>query len=127
MLDPLVHLANQRIVKVSADLEFQLSKINGSGPTLLILDRLRTKAAQSLAGLAIVDAEDVKAVRTLQNEVKRYDEWIGEMAAIIAEGKTLDQQTSAQDRDDLLDMLSQTPEGQQEAIELGLVDDLRTD
>lgn len=127
MLDPLVQLAQQRIVKASADLEVQLSQLTGGGPAIEILKLLREKAAESLACLVIVDAEDPKAIRTLQNEVKRYDEWIAWLRQIISEGRAIDAQTTVDEREELLDLLTQTPEGIQEAIDLGLVDDIPRD
>lgn len=119
--DPIVRLAKLRIIKASADLEVQLSERNGGGPAIEIMRRLRDRAAESLAALAICDAEDCSAVRTLQNEVKRYDEWVAWLREIISEGIAYDQEMNEAEREDMLDLLTATPEGQQQAVELGLL------
>ncbi len=129
-IDPIVRLAQLRIVRLSAELEVELSDKNGGGPALEMLRRLRDRAAESLAALALADLfteNGIKAAITLQNEVKRYDEWLVWMREIIAEGKAYDQQMQQDEREELLDLLTQTEEGQQEALALGLVDDLPRD
>lgn len=125
--DPVYRLAKLRIIKLSADLEVQLASVPGGGPTVEILRRLQHNAAESLAALAVCDTEDPKMIRLLQNEVKRYDEWLAWMKSIVAEGKLADQEISAQEREEMLDYLSQTPEGAQQAIDLGLIDDVPQD
>lgn len=120
-IDPIVRLAKLRIIKASADLEVQLSERNGGGPAIEIMRRLRDRAAESLAALAICDAEDKGAIRTLQNEVKRYDEWVAWLREIISEGIAYDQEMNEAEREDMLDLLTATPEGQQQAVELGLL------
>lgn len=123
--DAIDRIAKLRIIKASADLEVQIAMRSGSAPTLLILRELRKRAAESLAGLAFVNLHDPKGfieAVTLQNEVKRYDEWVVWMQELISRGKEFDQEISAEDREDLLDTLVQTPEGQQEAINLGLIE-----
>lgn len=119
--DPLVRLAHQRIIKASADLEVQISSVKGGGPSIEILRRLRDRAAESLAALATVDAEEPKAIRLLQNEVKRYDEWLAWLRDIIAEGIAYDREFTEQERNELLEFLTTTADGEQQAIELGLV------
>ncbi len=127
MSDPLVLLAKQRIIKASADLEVQLSEKNGGGPAIEILRRLRDRAAESLAALATVDAEDAKAIRMLQNEVKKYDEWVGDIRSIIAEGVSLDREMQENEREELLDVLVRDVDGEQQAVALGLIDAGPTD
>lgn len=123
--DPVLRLAQLRMIRASADLETQLSNKQGGAPALYVLQCLKEKAAQALAALAFVDALDWKAITKLQNEVKRYDEWITDLAQLIGEGKQIVRQMTEADRDEMLDVLLSTPEGQEEAIALGLVDDLR--
>jgi hypothetical protein len=82
--DPIVRLAKLRIIKASADLEVQLATRNGSAPAIHILMCLRERAAESLAALATCDTENPQAIRILQNEVKRYDEWVIWMRELIA-------------------------------------------
>lgn len=123
--DPILRLSRLRIIKASADLEVQIATKSGSAPTLEILRRLRERAAESLQLLAFLnfhDPQDIIKAITLQNEIKRYDEWVAWMGEIISEGKAYDQQFSDAEREEFLDVLVSTPEGQQEAISLGLVD-----
>lgn len=125
--DPLFRMAKQRIVKVSADLEVQIAAVPGGGPCVEILRRLQDRAAESLAVLATADFTQVKEIVALQNEVKRYDEWLGWMRDIIHEGKAYDRQFTEDDRKELLDMLMGSEEGMQQAVELGLIDDIPRD
>src|ERR1035437_9725470 len=118
--DPILRLAKIHIVKVSMELEAQFIA-KGDAPCLEILKRLRDRAAESLMALALCNREDPKAIGLLQNEVKRYDEWVKWMQEIIDEGRSTDQELSHQEREELLDILQQTPEGQEQAIDLGLV------
>lgn len=112
---------------MSAELEVQLSSVPGGGPSVEVLRRLRERAAESLAALVIVDAEDPKAIRLLQNEVKRYDEWIAWLREIISEGITYDKQFTDDERNEIIDMLAASPDGQRELIELGLIPDVAQD
>jgi DNA polymerase III alpha subunit len=123
--DPLMLLARQRIISLSAELEVQLTDRRGSAPVVEIITRLRERAAESLAALATVDLFSEKGraeAVTFQNEVKRYDEFFGEIRRIVSEGIQLDQQARETEREQTLDMLQQRPDGERIAIELGLVD-----
>jgi hypothetical protein len=120
--DPIQRLAKQRIIKLSADLEVQIATVKGGGPTVEIFRRLQDRAAESLAALAFVDITKVADVIKLQNEVKRYDEWIGWMKDILAEGKIYDRQFTEDDRAEMLEYLLGSPEGERQAIDLGLID-----
>lgn len=127
--DPLILLARQRIISVSAALEVELQGI-GATPTIEILNRLKKRAAESLAALAIADLfseSGIIAARVLQNEVKRYDEWVTWMSEIASEGIAADNDMKHEDREELLDYLSQSREGQEEAVQLGLVSIDRND
>lgn len=127
MQDPILRIAKLRMIKMSADLEVALSAKHGSNIAIDILCRLRERAAESLAALATCDALDRKQVLILQNEVKRYDEWLGWMREILAEGKAYDQEITDDERNEMLDLLSESPEGQKRAVELGLIDEIPRD
>lgn len=125
MADPINRLAKHRIIKASADLEVQLAYKGGSAPALIILRELRDRAAESLEALVLVnfcDPKQIPAAITLQNEIKRYDEWVAWMSGLISDGTAFDKEISEEDRAEFLDILSATAEGQEEAIALGLVD-----
>jgi cytochrome P450 len=125
--DPILRLARQRIIKASADLEVQLLDKTGSGPAIEILRRLKDRAAESLAGLPFCDAEDAHLIRVLQNEVKRYDEWVAWLRDIIQEGRAYDRDQTEQEREELLDLLAANEDGEREAIALGLIDEVPKD
>lgn len=124
MIDPLLHLAKQKTIALSAQIEAELAS-KGVGPTIQIIRVLQGRAAESLVALVVVDPEDPKAIRALQNEVKRYDEFVTELRGIIQDGIAYDRQITEDERQQLIDVLTTTPEGQQEAIELGLVEGIR--
>lgn len=121
-MDPIVRLARQRIVKLSADLEVQIATVKGGGPTVEMLRRLQDCAAESLAALVFHDFTDIPGLLKLQNEVKRYDEWIAWMRKIIVEGKIYDKQFTEDDRAEMLEYLMGSPEGERQAMDLGLID-----
>lgn len=122
--DPILRLAKLRIIKASADIEVQFQVKMADRPSIEILRRLRDEAAVSLAALPFLnldDPNDLIKAKVLQNEVKRYDEWLGWMRAIISEGIEHDKQFSDEERDELLDLLIKTDAGEREAIALGLI------
>jgi hypothetical protein len=124
--DPVFRLAKLRIIKASAELEAQLATKDGGAPAIVILRKLEERAAESLSALAFINLFDPAGVLeavSLQNEVKRYDEWVVWLRELINEGKQLDQEMTEQGREEILDVLLSTPEGEREAAELGLIDD----
>lgn len=109
MADPLVHLAQIRIIQASQELDLLFSTARPSGPLIEILRRLRERAAESLAALVLINfldpAEIPKAV-TLQNEVKRYDEFVIWLRDIVAEGKQYDRAMSDAEREENIDFMA---------------------
>lgn len=123
MHDPILRLAQQRIVSASADIEVQLISKNGCRPVLLVLLKARNEAAIALARLAdLPEGATIEEVRTLQHEVKRYADILEWFRDVVREGISLDREISNEDREEMVELLTQTPEGQEEAIELGLVE-----
>lgn len=120
-IDPVLLLARHRTIKLSADLEVQLAVTKGSAPTLAIISMLREDAAVALAALAL--SNDPKEIADCQIRVRVYDAFVQKTIELINEGKALDQEISHAEREEFYDILSQTPEGQQTAIDLGLVSD----
>ena len=121
-VDPILRIAQQRIIKLSAELESDLVAKGGRNSMVLeIWRRLRERGAESLAALPFVDPDEVAKIRTLQHEVKRYDEFCGCLRDIVREGIQLDRSISDEERQELTDMLTETEEGRREAVELGLV------
>lgn len=122
--DPLLRIAKLRIIKLSAELEVDLATRRGGNIAIEIVNRLRHRAAESMVALATCTLK-VEDIVTHQNEVKRYDEWFCCLRDIIQEGKQHDQQLTEQDREETLELLSQSQEGIAQAIELGLIEDER--
>lgn len=120
--DFITRVAKLRIVRLSQELEVLLAEKRGGDIVNEIVNRLRDRAAESMTALSICDATSPSAVMLLQNEVKRYDEFLGCLRDITQEGIAHDKELSREDRDDLLDILVQTTEGQQEAMDLNLLD-----
>lgn len=120
--DPILRLAQQRIVAASADIEAQLSILDGCRPVLIVLLHARAQAAEALAELAILPADaSIELIRRLQHEMRRYDDIVGWFRKIVSDGFDYSQKITAEDREEMIDLLTRTPEGQREAMELGLI------
>lgn len=120
--DPILRLAQQRMVAASADIEAQLSIQSGTRPVLMVLLRARNEAAAALARLACGQNLEMEKLREIQNEVWRYDSLVEWFRKIVSDGYEYDQQITAEDQEEMVDLLTRTPEGEQEAIEMGLIE-----
>jgi hypothetical protein len=122
--DPIMRLAKLRVINLSREIEVdikaRLTNGRSSSALLEILQTLRARAAESMVGLAIASTE--QEIRTLQWEVKRYDEFFGELRNILLKGIEHEREISADERQELTDLLLQTPEGEYFAKEMGLID-----
>jgi hypothetical protein len=121
MMDALSRLALVRAEAAAADVEAQLSMSGGERPVLVMLQMAKQEAALAIAALVNVDADDPKKIRRLQNEVLRFIDlcrWIGD---VLAAGSEAAQQISDEDRNELIEILSQTTEGQEQLVNLGLL------
>lgn len=121
MNDPLQRLAKLRIVKLSQKLELLLADKRGGDIVNEIVHRLQTRAAESMTALVICDATNPKEVFKWQNEVLRYDEFVRTLAEIASEGVQYDTEFTQEDREDLLNLMTNSPEGRMQADALGLV------
>jgi hypothetical protein len=124
--DPLFLLARQRVVSASAELEVALEDKRGKHIVVAFLNVFKHRAAEAMVALVEINLQDpaeIPKALSLQNEVKRYDEWVAAMHDIIERGKALDTETKDEERQQLVDiLLSSGDEGEREAIELGLID-----
>lgn len=123
--DAITRLLKLRIIRLGQELEADLRQKRGGNIAIEILHRLYDRQAESIGALPWCNVHDPKdriKIQTLQNEVKRYDEWLGAMADIIRESHEYKAQIGAAEREDLIDYLCQTEEGTQHAIDLGLID-----
>lgn len=121
MNDPLQRLAKLRIVKLSQKLELLLADKRGGDIVNEIVHRLQTRAAESMTALVICDATNPKEVFKWQNEVLRYDEFVRTLAEIASEGVQYDTEFTQEDREDLLNLMTNSPEGRMQADAMGLV------
>lgn len=120
--DPVIRLAKLRAISDSADIEAQLSSIAGCRPVLTILVKARDEAAAALFNLFTVGPEDVTKIRAYQNEVARYYDLIRWFKELVEDGIEYDREITAEDREEMVELLADTDEGRQEAIELGLIE-----
>lgn len=124
--DPIVTLAQQRIISLSAELEADLRFLKGGNIAIEILRRLRLSAADAMAKLAFINLhtpEGQTSAKALQNDVQCYDEFFKHTRDLLQEGHQLDAEMKDDERALLLEVLLETPDGRREAVELGLVDD----
>lgn len=121
--DPITRLAEMRIIAMHKELDSLIRQHRGSNIVVEIVRRLRDRAAESMTGLMTVSFTDTHAVATLQNEVKRYDEFMGWLREILQEGMTFDQNITREEREEMFEILMQTEDGVEEARALGLLVD----
>ncbi len=119
--DPLVSIALQRAVALSAEIEAQLQVTEGCRPVAALLVRARREAADAMVGLAIVDPDDPKKIRALQNLILRFDDLVRWLREMVIAGEEADAEISGSDREELIILLSGSAEGQREAERLGLI------
>lgn len=119
--DVLTRLAKVRVIAMSEQLEALLADKRGGNIVVEVVNRLRDRAAESMTALSICDPTDINKVIIYQNEVKRYDEFFMCLRKIVQDGIEADRDLSQQDREDMIDILVNTAEGQREAQELGLL------
>jgi hypothetical protein len=127
MADQLVKLAREhamlaRTRDLSADIEVQLSGLQGGRPVIEILRRLRDEAAEAMVGLVLVDAENIIKVRDLQRKVLQFDDYFRVVKDIVHDGIEADKTLSTEELDEFRDELLETEEGAETAAELGLID-----
>ena len=103
MPDPITRLALSRVALISADIEEQLTARteHGMRPLIAVLAKAKGQAADALAALIDVDAENAPEVRRLQNEVRRFADLVRWLKEIVAAG--LDDRFEVEDaeRDEL--------------------------
>jgi hypothetical protein len=120
--DPVFGLTQQRLAEMSMEIEAQLKATQGAGPIMLMLGLAREEAALALADLASTDAEDAKAIRALQNVICRYADMIRWLRDIGTSGQEAYRELNDKERNELIEMLTKSSDGEEQAISLGLVD-----
>jgi hypothetical protein len=115
----LIRLANLHLIRDSAELEAEIA-VKAPGWFITLYRRFQNRAAEAMAAMAFISTFDEMVA--LQREIKLYDAFIEEVRAFVSEGKLLDQQTTEDERNEILDLLSeQGEEGYKHAVDLGLI------
>jgi hypothetical protein len=111
MADPAQRIAWQRAVELSADIEIAMRKdIANAGPLLGILAKARDAAAEAIAALVTVDAEEPKEIRRLQNEAQRFTDMVRWLTEMLAAGVDADEGIGDEERTELIDLLAESIE-----------------
>lgn len=121
-MDVILELAKKRAIADSVEIEAQFSLTEGCRPLLNVLHRARGEAAEALAALAVVEFDDQQAIKHLQNHIARFRDLVGWLSKIVTEGIESDTEISDAEREELIEALVGTPEGQQQAIDLGYLE-----
>lgn len=95
MMDPIVRLGMEREMRLSIEIEAQITGAK-SEPLLIVLRKAKETAALALAALACADPEDAKEIRRLQNEVARFDDLVSFLRATLVRGKEAEAELSEQ-------------------------------
>jgi len=111
----IIRLAQQKLIRDSMELE---ADITGNTPSYVheIYRRIRKIAAEAIAAMTSCDPDKPDELRALQNHVKLYDEFVAVVRAIVNEGVSLDGQINEQEREELLDVLMQEPDGPENRV-----------
>lgn len=111
-------IALNRLVEASASLEAQLESGGVHyAPIAIILAKAREDAAIATRGLVFIDPTKSDEIREFQNEIRRYDDLVDFITAIIVEGKEADRRLSELDREEFNQIVS-NPELQAERDQL---------
>ncbi len=96
MNDPLLRLARDKVLlrQISdyADVTVQLNKSAAFRPIVTMLARARDEAAIAMVGLVVVSPTDTNEIMRLQNEARRFDDFVKWVRKIIAEGTDADKE-----------------------------------
>jgi hypothetical protein len=119
-LDALMRAACQRAVVLSADIECQFTEQSGRAPVLALLALAQKRAASAIVGLAVVDPEDPKGIRALQNDIVCFDRIVEWLKEIVRDGFDAGALLDQDDRQDLADAIGLTPDEAEDALSHGL-------
>lgn len=121
MSDAAQLLAMQHVVAASAQIEAQIKILDGGFPILVMLHKARAEAADALRLIASSNLETpISDIRHWQNEFGRFQDLVRWLADLVEDGVRYDQDISQDERDELWSMLSQSPEGERIARDIGL-------
>jgi hypothetical protein len=121
MSDPVARLALARAASDAAEIEAQLFITDGARPIALLLRKAKAEAADAMASLLAVDPAETNKIRELQFEVRRYADLYRWISDVIHEGHEAGELLGEDDREEMIEILRDTPEGRQHLINLGLM------
>jgi hypothetical protein len=123
-IDPIRMVAMQRLIRVSASIEVQLT--DKASPLVVVLQMAREEAAAAVEELVKCDSFDPDKIRNLQNKIVRFDDLVGWLKDIVKKGFEYDGEISREDHEEFADMIGFVPDGSgldvEEALEVGLME-----
>lgn len=124
-IEPVRLVAMQRLIRISATIEAELTNI--SSPLVQMLAMARDEAADAMSKLVEVPWDSPDQIRKLQNIIIRFDDLVGWLKALVAKGFEYDREINHSEREELADMLAYTPDGDnaldaEEAFEAGTME-----
>lgn len=108
--EPLVNLAEQAMLEAFLDVERQIDQTKNTGPVMAALAIARDEAVLSLAALVLVDPEDAKQVRRLQNDVNRYTGLLGWILEVNKKGWEIERKIEDGERELTRQYLNPNPD-----------------
>jgi hypothetical protein len=123
--DPITDLARQRCIEDSLEIENQLLAKTGARPIISMLAHAREEASNAFRRLVEADPEDSKTIRTLQFEVRRFDDLVRWLRDIVSTGVQFSREISDDERDYIQDLLKPAHDmeyDEEDAEEEGYVD-----
>jgi hypothetical protein len=107
MSDPILGIAAQRLMAITGiDLKVQLERGTGTRPMLWLLAKAKEKAALSLQMLVNVDPNNAEAIRTLQNDVIMFEDFVEWCRELLAHAKDSEHLVNEADRAELAEYLT---------------------
>jgi hypothetical protein len=101
-MTPAQRLAAERAFRLSIDVEVQITEKAKSEPLQIVLLSAREQAAKAIVALVDVDPHDAPAVRGLQNEVRRYEDFVRWLQQMLTDGFEAQQALSEDAREALV-------------------------
>lgn len=105
MKDPIEALANEQLFALAADLQVQLEQGTGTRPVLWLLTEQRAKASTAMVKLVEVDATEIEAIRSLQNEIRLYGDLVTACQNLILRGREADRTIAESERSDMAEII----------------------
>jgi hypothetical protein len=107
MQDPVLRLARQRaqrLVEDSAAIELEFDNVRAWRPVLTIMLRLRDQAAEALSALAIVDPDEPKLIRRLQDKVQLFSDFVATAKQVYDAGIEAGDLLDSEEKEELRDL-----------------------